>query len=106
MYWPVVLSIACLAAAVYFSLTNTAYVIIGCPYDVYPEAFFIFFVAPAALLALVLSVLAVRSKFKSRWRLYKVAISISLALSAFCVLTVIYLFVTPTTSACDPAPNA
>ena len=53
-YWPVALSGFCLVIAAYFALTDTAYRLTGCPVEVYPEAGFLFIVAPAALVALIL----------------------------------------------------
>ena len=61
-YWPVGLSIISLLVATYFSITDKAYLIRGCRVEDYPEAFFVLFIAPAALLALALGLLGARSK--------------------------------------------
>jgi hypothetical protein len=61
-YWPVGLSIVSLLVGVYFSVTDKAYLIRGCRVEDYPEAFFLLFIVPAALLALVLGLLGARSK--------------------------------------------
>ena len=60
-YWPVGLSIVSLLVAAYFSVTDKAYLIRGCRVEDYPEAFFLFFIVPGALLAFVLGVLGARS---------------------------------------------
>ncbi|WP_028970072.1 hypothetical protein [Sphingomonas sp. URHD0057] len=97
-YWPLGLSGICLAVALYFSFTNTAYVLEGCPIEVYPEAGFLFIVAPAALIALILAITATLMDARARSRI--LLLIASGALSALCLaLTMVSIW--PTGSSCS-----
>jgi hypothetical protein len=97
-YWPVALSGACFATATYLSLTDTAYRMMGCPIEVYPEAGFLLVVGPFALIALVLAIKGAAPEHRSRFE--RISVIGSVVLSVFCVgLTVLLLW--PTGSGCS-----
>ena len=61
-YWPLGLSAISLLVATYFTFTEKAYLIRGCRVEDYPEAAFILFIGPAALIAFAFALLSVRSQ--------------------------------------------
>ena len=96
-YWPLALSGICLAVALYFSFTNTAYVLEGCPVEVYPEAGFLFIVGAAALLALIFAARIAFAELPARSG--RTSFIASVALSAVCLaLTAVSIW--PTGSSC------
>lgn len=50
-----------LLVATYFTITDKAYLIRGCRVEDYPEAAFLLFISPAALLGLVFGLIGARS---------------------------------------------
>jgi hypothetical protein len=100
LYWPALLSLICFVIAVYFTFTNTAYVMMGCPEDTYPEAAFLVIGIPASVIAFGASILAARSKQESRPKLYWLQLATSLALSGLCIWMIAGVFVPPATSTC------
>ena len=86
LYGPVVLSLLCLVAALYFSFSNSAYAMRGCREEEYPELGFILVIAPVAAIALMMSILSVRAKCRSRLRRYRIEVTVSLLLSILCIL--------------------
>lgn len=61
-YWPLGLSMISLLVATYFTITDKAYLIRGCRVEDYPEAAFLLFIGPAALLAFVFGLLGARTR--------------------------------------------
>lgn len=53
----IILSLALLCVVLFFSFTNTAWVLMGRPNEAYPELLFFIFGVPIALTSLVLSLL-------------------------------------------------
>lgn len=96
--WPVVLSGGCLVVAAYFTLTDTAYRMSGCPSEVYPEAGFLLLVGPTAFIALLLAITGMGAKARSRLR--RVSVSGSVLLSAVCIGFTL-LSIWPTGSSCS-----
>jgi hypothetical protein len=96
-YWPMVLSGTCLAATVYFTLTDKAYVLEGCPVEAYPELGFFFVIGPAALLALMLAVRVGFANLSARSR--RTSLIASVALCVVCLaLTAVSIW--PTSGSC------
>ena len=96
-YWPMALSGVCLSIALYYAFTDTAYVLEGCPMEVYPELGFLFIVAPVALIALGLAMKVVLADSSVRSR--RTSLIASVALSLVClVLTMAAIW--PTGSSC------
>lgn len=96
-YWPMALSGVCLAVALYYSVTDSAYRSEGCPSEVYPEAAFLFIAVPVALLALLLATKIAFTNVGSRSR--RSLFTTSVALSSLC-LAMTALFLWPTGSNC------
>ena len=96
-YGPLALSGACLAIALYFSMTNTAYVLEGCPSEVYPELGFLLIVVPLAVVALAFAWAAAFSGLTARLR--KASCTTSMALCVTC-LVLSAVAISPTGSAC------
>ena len=86
--WPSALSLVFLVIALYFSLTNSAFVIRGCGVEDYPELGFMLIVAPAALLGLLLSF----GNLKARW--------MSVGISLFCLISIVVVLTTAAGSGC------
>jgi len=63
---PLALSGICLAVAIYLSATDTAFHLRGCRIEDYPELTFLIIVAPVALVALVLAIMASLPRTRSR----------------------------------------
>lgn len=101
LYWPVGLSAICLLVAIYLSVTDTAYLVRGCRVEDYPEAFFIFFVAPGALLAFVLGLRSVRSEPGRR----KPQVIASAILSIACIAATVSVLAAPEGSICKSASH-
>jgi hypothetical protein len=95
-YLPLALGGVCLVAALYLSVTDAAYLMRGCRVEDYPEAFFLFFVAPAALLASVLAIRFIASRRRS-------LVVASVVLSVLCVAAMVFVLTEPATSFCKPA---
>lgn len=97
-YLPVALSGACVIVAAYFTLTDTAYQLMGCPSDTYPEAGFLLIVDPVAATALTLSIMSMNGQ--NRPRLQRASIIGSVVLSTLSVILTLWL-VWPTGSSCS-----
>lgn len=96
-YWPVALSSVPLALGAFFLLTDTAWRLMGCPAEVYPEAAFLLIVGPAAFVSFLLAIKAATNNSPSLAR--RALIVGSVVLSAICVgLTL--LFIWPTGGKC------
>jgi hypothetical protein len=85
LYWPVGLSIISLLVAAYFSITDRSYLVRGCRVEDYPEVFFILFIAPVALLSVVLGLRGTLSGSRKQI-IASVALSIACIVATACVL--------------------
>jgi cytochrome bd-type quinol oxidase subunit 2 len=92
-YAPMFFSGACLASALFFSVTDTAFRLRGCRSEDYPELFFLILVAPVAVAAVATAILALRSARK--W-----PFASSIVLSVLCVAMTIFALIEPGSGGC------
>lgn len=97
-YLPVALSGACVIVAAYFTLTDTAYRLMGCPSDIYPELGFLLIVAPVAVTALTLSIIGM--SVQNRPRLQRASIIGSVVFSTVSIILTLWS-VWPTGGSCS-----
>src|SRR4051812_35822325 len=98
LYGPVAVSALCLAGALYFSLTNSAYVIRGCREEDFPELAFILFTGPVALIALVVSIASVRANVTLGVK--RIMVGVSLLLSLLSILLTLWVLFEPGGNVC------
>lgn len=98
-YSPIALSGFCLVLAAYFTVTDTAWRLSGCPSEVYPEYGFLFFIIPASFAALVLPIKGTFPRNRSNPRANRRQTILSLALSVLC-LALTTASIWPTNSVC------